>query len=511
MKCGVILTPVPGVYSSMSGTLDNSYEDPEALAVKVLDLTKNSRIAIGTSGFGSVGYPKTFPKYLARMAAEKGVKISILTGASAYAMDGVMAEAGVAERRYPYQNNPVMRKLINSGVVEFMDYHLGEWPFLVRNGWLDNVVGTLDLAIVEASKIVGDGFVPTGSVGSVTAFVDMAKHVIIELNRDVSEELMGIHDIYTPKPGEPIPVRNVSDRVGSPVVKVPPGKILGVVESHGIDVGGKPVEPGRTEKAIAENLLEFLQEEIRRGRLPGNLYPIESGVGAVNDAVFKAVGEAGFTGLRAWTEVIQDSLLNMYLDGKMEAMSATSLMLSPQNLERVYREAEDIKKNIVLRPQDVTNNIEVIRRLRVIAINTAVEVDIMGNVNSTHILGKNIINGIGGSGDFSRGAFLSIFITPSTRKDGRISTIVPLVSHVDTVDHDVDVVVTDQGYCDLRGLSLRERAKLIIEKCAHPTYKDQLWRYYEESIKEGGHAPFDPVKAFSFHINYINTGDMRGG
>jgi succinyl-CoA:acetate CoA-transferase len=483
--------------------------DPEKLASVIVDMVKGKNLVIGTSGFGSVGYPKTMPKYLAEEAFQKGVKVSILTGASAYAMDGIFAEKRVASRRYPYQNNPVMRKLINSGLVEFMDYHLGEWPFLVRYGWLDDVVGEIDLAIVEAAKVFENGFVPTGSVGAITAFVERAKYVVLEVNRDVSEEMNGIHDIYIPQPGEPIPIRKVEDRVGSPIVSLPKGKILGVVESSGIDVGGKPVEPGKVEKAIADNLLGFFEREVEKGRLPRTLYPLESGVGAVNDAVFKAVGEAGFKGLKAWTEVIQDSLLNMYLEGKMDALSATSLMLSPGNLESVYKEAEEIKKSIVLRPQDVTNNIELIRRLRVIAINTAVEVDILGNVNSTHILGKNMINGIGGSGDFSRGAFLSIFITPSIRKDGKISTIVPLVTHVDTVDHDVDVVVTDQGFCDLRGLSLRERARLIIEKCAHPIYRDQLWKYYKESIESGGHSPFNPEKAFSFHLNYIQSGDMR--
>ena len=485
------------------------FSDPEKLASVVIEKTVDNNLVIGTSGFGSVGYPKTMPRYLAEEAVSKGVKISILTGASAYAMDGIFAEKRVAVRRYPYQNNPIMRKLINDGLVEFMDYHLGEWPFLVRYGWLDGVVGNIDLAIVEAAQVLDDGFVPTGSVGAITAFVEKARYIILEVNRDVSEEMNGIHDIYVPQPGEPIPLRNVEDRIGLPIVKFPKGKLLGVVESSGIDVGGKPVEPGNVEKAIAENLLEFFQKEVEKGRLPENLYPLESGVGAVNDAVFKAVGEAGFKGLKAWTEVIQDSLLNMYLEGKMNALSATSLMLSPKNLERVYQEAEEIKRSIVLRPQDITNNVELIRRLRVIAINTAVEVDILGNVNSTHILGKNMINGIGGSGDFSRGAFLSIFITPSIRKGGKISTVVPLVTHVDTVDHDVDVIVTDQGYCDLRGLSLRERAKLIIEKCSHPIYKDQLWKYYENAVKSGGHSPFDPEKAYSFHLNYIKTGDMR--
>ncbi len=468
-------------------------------------------ISVGTSGFGSVGYPKAIPPALADAAAERGSKLIVLTGASSYGMDQVYAERGVASRRYPYQNNPLMRKLINDGVVAFMDYHLGEWPRLVASGWLHKFTEGLDLAIVEASKVTREGYIPTGSVGAAPAWARMARHVIIEVNEDVSPGIEGIHDIYYPEPGEPVPIRGVEDRVGTPYVPLDWSRVIAIVPSTGIDHGGEPAEPGTVEKRIAENLLEFLQGEVAEGRLPRSLYPLESGVGTVNDAVFKALSEAGFRGLRAWTEVVQDSLLGLYEEGMMEALSCTSLMLTPPNLARLYEEASRYREGIVLRPQDVTNNIEVIRRLRVIAINTAVEFDIYGNVNSTHILGSRVINGIGGSGDFARGAFLSIFIAPSTRKNGRISSVVPMVSHVDTPDHDVDVIVTDQGVCDLRGLSPREKAEVIIENCAHPDYRDQLWSYYRRALERGGHIPVLLEEAFSFHIRLRDTGDMRGG
>ena len=109
---------------------------------------------------------------------------------------------------------------------------------------------------------------------------------------------------------------------------------------------------------------------------------------------------------------------------------------------------------------------EIIRRLGVIAMNGMIEADIYGNVNSTHVMGSRIQNGIGGSGDFARNGYLSIFMAPSTAQKGTISTIVPMVSHVDHTEHDVQVVVTEQGLADLRGLSPRQRAHLIIEKCA---------------------------------------------
>jgi len=499
--------------SCIEGRVDQSLcsllASPEEAAARILREVPGTPLTVGTGGFGSVGYPKRVPEALARLLAREGRRLIVLTGASARGMDDVLAPAGVVERRYPYMNSPALRRLIEEGRVAFMDYHLGEWPGLVGAGWLYRHSRGVDVAIVEAAR-VGDGwFVPTGSVGAVPAWVELARWVVIEVNRSVDPGITGIHDIYRPVPGEPVPIRRVPDRVGEPVVRVPRGKILAIVESEGVDAGGTPVEPGPVEKAIAWNLVEFLEGEVRAGRLPGSLYPLESGVGTVNDAVFKAFGEAGFRGLQAWTEVVQDSLLGLYEAGIMEALSCTSLMLSPGNLERVYGEAGRYREGVVLRPQDVTNNIEVIRRLRVIAINTAVEVDIYGNVNSTHVLGRRLINGIGGSGDFSRGAYLSIFIAPSTRKDGRISTIVPMVTHVDTPDHDVDVVITEQGVCDLRGLSPREKARLVIDRCAHPDYRDLLDDYYRRAVERGGHIPHVLGDAFSLHQALEEHGDMR--
>ncbi len=489
------------------GSLCSLVSSPGDAARAAVSMARGGRLVVATGGFGSVGYPKATPPALAEALEEAGARAVVLTGASAYGMDEALA--GVVERRYPYMNNPRLRRLIEEGRVAFMDYHLGEWPGLVEAGWLHRFAPRVDVAIVEASRVYEDGFVPTASVGAIAAWVELAEKVIIEVNLDSSPELEGMHDIYRPRPGEPVPIRRVEDRVGSTRVPVPPGKILAIVESQGIDHGGEPAEPGPVERGIAENLLSFLEGEVEAGRLPRSLYPLESGVGVVNDAVFKAIGEAGFKGLRAWTEVVQDSLLGLYESGQMEAMSCTSLMLTPGNLEKLYSSASEYRGAVVLRPQDVTNNWEVIRRLRVIAINTAVEIDIYGNVNSTHILGSRLVNGIGGSGDFSRNAFLSIFIAPSVRKGGRISSIVPMVTHVDTPDHDVDVVVTEQGVCDLRGLSPREKAELIIERCAHPDYRDLLWDYYRRAAERGGHIPHLLEEAFSLHLRLREKGSMR--
>ncbi len=73
----------------------------------------------------------------------------------------------------------------------------------------------------------------------------------------------------------------------------------------------------------------------------------------------------------------------------------------------------------------------------------------------------------------------------------------------------VDIVVTEQGYADLRGLSPRERAPLIIERCVHPMYRDQLREYYEEALLRGGQTPHVLEKAFSWHTNFKVNGTMR--
>jgi succinyl-CoA:acetate CoA-transferase len=143
-----------------------------------------------------------------------------------------------------------------------------------------------------------------------------------------------------------------------------------------------------------------------------------------------------------------------------------------------------------------------------IAINTALELDIYGTVNSTHVLGTQMMNGIGGSGDFARNSRISIFVTKSIAKGGNISSIVPFISHVDHTEHDVDVIVTEQGYADLRGLAPRERVELIIDRCAHPMYREPLMDYYREALTRGGQTPHVLEKALSWHSNYAQTGTM---
>ena len=118
------------------------------------------------------------------------------------------------------------------------------------------------------------------------------------------------------------------------------------------------------------------------------------------------------------------------------------------------------------------------------------------------------MNGIGGSGDFTRNAYLSIFSCPSIQKGGKISAIVPMASHVDHSEHSVKVLVTEQGVADLRGKSPRQRAETIIENCVHPDYKQLMWDYLKLTQKPI-HTPHNLHAAFALHEAFAETGDMR--
>ncbi len=217
-----------------------------------------------------------------------------------------------------------------------------------------------------------------------------------------------------------------------------------------------------------------------------------------------------FTGLNVWTEVIQDAMFDLIDAGKLTFVSGTSLSPSPNGLVRFYRNILSYRDKIVLRPQEISNNPEIIRRLGVIAMNTALEVDIYGNANSTHTMGCSMVNGIGGSGDFSRSAGLVVMMTPSTAREGEISCVVPHVTHIDHTEHEVHVIVTDQGLADLRGLDPREKVPVIIENCAHPDYRPLLWDYYNRAVKHsGGHIPIILDEAFSWHVRFQRTKSMK--
>ena len=469
---------------------------------------------VGFSGFTPAGCPKVIPEAIARRAEQehkegRPFKIGMFTGASTGDhLDGALARAEAVKFRTPYQSNKDMRTLLNARGAEYFDMHLSELAQSLRYGFL----GRVDVAIVEAVDVTEDGeIVPAEGVGILPTICRMADKILIELNRFHPKELRGIHDIYEPEDPpmrREIPVYKPSDRIGQPFVKVDPKKIVGVVETNREPDGSKFAPLDDVTLAIGRNVSDFLVGEMKAGRLPKSFLPLQSGVGNVANAVLGCMGEnEAIPPFTVYTEVIQDAVIKLMDQGRVTFASGCSLSVSHEALREIYSRLDFFKDKLLLRPQEISNNPEVVRRLGVITINTALEADIFGNVNSTHVLGTKMMNGIGGSGDFTRSGYVSIFTTPSTAKDGKISSFVPMVSHMDHSEHSVKVIISEYGVADLRGKSPVQRAREIIERCAHPEYRPLLHAYLDRGVK--GHTPQSLDACFAFHRAFIETGDMR--
>ena len=413
--------------------------------------------------------------------------------------------------RLPYQSDPELRRRINAGETEYIDLHLSEVAQLVDYGFL----GKLNVAVIEVTSILQDGrMVPSSSVGNNQTWLNRAERVIIEVNSWQPTTLEGMHDIYkglqAPPYRTPIPIERPGQRLGTQYLEVDPKKVVAVVPTDSPDRNSPFKEPDEASRRIAGHILEFLGWEVKKGRLPANLLPLQSGVGNIANAVLFGLEEGPFEGLTSYTEVIQDGMVRLLKSGKMISASATAFSFSPEMMTEMNATMTDYRERILLRSQDISNNPGIIRRLGVIAMNGMIEADIYGHVNSTHVMGSSIQNGIGGSGDFARNSFLTIFMAPSVAKNGAISTIVPMVSHVDHTEHDVQVIVTENGLADLRGLSPRKRARLIIENCSSHEYKPLLLDYFQraEEKSKGKHAPHLLTESLSWHNRFLQTGSM---
>ncbi|WP_163969374.1 acetyl-CoA hydrolase/transferase family protein [Oceanobacillus halotolerans] len=466
-------------------------------------------MTLGLSGFTRAGDVKAVPMALVERAKEEPLKVNVFTGASLGSdIDRLFAENDMILKRLPFQADPTMRKKINDGSHMFVDHHLSHTSELLRA----NVIETVDYAILEAVSITEDGMIiPTTSIGNSLTFAENAKGIIVEINT-AQPDFEGLHDLYSPgKQGErsPIPLEKVDDRIGTIGIPVDSDKIKGIVFTEQQDSPSTIVQPDGETKLMANHLMDFLRDEIKAGRLTETLAPLQSGIGSVANAVLHGMIDSEFENLEVYSEVLQDAVFDLIDAGKVNMASCCSITLSEEKMKQVFSNFEKYRDKLIMRPQEISNHPEIIRRLGLISINTALEFDIYGNVNSTHVSGTKMMNGIGGSGDFARNARLAIFVTKSIAKNGDISSIVPFASHIDHTEHDVDVVVTEQGYADLRGLAPRERVPMIIENCAHPMYREQLWAYYQEAVDRGGQTPHIIEKALSWHTNFAENGTMR--
>ncbi len=472
---------------------------------------------VAVSGFTPSGCPKAVPLALAQQvrSGQRKLRLGLLSGASTgEELDSAWAELGIIARRAPYMTSKALRAAVNGGGAEpvaYTDLHLGMVAQNARYGFY----GPIHTAIIEAAAITEEGnLIPTTAVGCSQTWIDLADKVIVELNLRQPAELEGFHDIYRiqdPPVRQPIPLSAAAQRIGQPYLSCPREKIAAVVISD-LPEKPRPLAPeDEVSRKIARNIVAFLKNEKAAGRLSADVCPLQSGVGSVANAVLLGLKDSDFEHLCFFSEVMQDGILDLIDAGKADMASATSLSLSEAGMARLLGNLNAYRGKLVLRDSEISNNGEVIRRLGVIAMNTAVEADIYGNVNSSQMNGTNVYNGIGGSGDYARNSAISIFMTNSVAKNGKISSIVPMVTHVDHCEHDVDVIVTEQGYADLRGLSPKERALRIIENCAHPDYKGQLRAYFEDACAatHGAQTPHLLDRCFSFHQQLKKTGSMR--
>ncbi|MBQ0056115.1 MAG: succinate CoA transferase [Bacteroidales bacterium] len=471
---------------------------------------------VSVSGFTAAGSPRVVTAALAVRAeaeheAGREFKINLYTGAlTNECVDEALAKAHAIDKRMPFQGSPAMRAGINAGEINYFDMHLSVVGQYVRYGFL----GKIDYCIIEALAINEDGeIVLSGGVGCVDTYSQVADKIIIELNSAYDAKIRGLHDIYTPATPphrREIPIYEPQDRIGSPILRVDPKKVVAVVDCH-YKYGVKPFTPvDETTAQLGKNVARFLTEELQSGRIPAEFLPLQSGVGNVSNAILHELQEADdIPPFKLYTEVLQDQVIDLIDMGRCTFASSGSLALSDEVYDKVMDNIDFYKQHIVLRPYELSNHPEIVRRLGIVAINTALEADIFGNVNSTHVMGTKMMNGVGGAADFARNAYISVFICPSVAKGGSISAIVPYVSHVDSSEHSVMVLITEQGIADLRGKSPRQRAELIVENCAHPSYRPLLREYLKLMDGVAGHTPLSLHNAFSFHEEFLRSGDMH--
>lgn len=458
------------------------------------------------SGYAMAGYPKAVVEALVqRKRSGEDFAFELITGANVPWLDEKLGAEGLITRRAPMVASRNLAAQANRGSLRYVEQQMSKMPRLLRS----HSFGEIDVAVVEALGFDEDGdLIPTSSVGMTHYLMDAADEIVVEINAAQPEMLRSLHDIYipaAPPDAQPIPLVRTNQRIGKPGIPVDSKKIRHIVETDIPErLGPQPSGTALT-KSIADHLFNFLEIEFRK---TGHLPPIQTGFGSLADSVADAFQHSGFSNLQFFCGGITEPVLELLASGKATAVSTGGLGMS-ERVEQILKDTPNLRDHLVIRNGDITNNAEVIGRLGLIALNTAIEIDIYGNVNSSHIAGSRVVNGIGGGANFAQNAGLSVILIPSTAKDGVIANIVPMVSHQDIGEHDIDVVVTEKGVADLRGLDDGERADAIVTQCASVAFRDQLNAYLKTAREQvGGHHPQLPEAAFGWYRRLKEEGTM---
>lgn len=472
------------------------------------DIIQNG-MTVAMSGYAMAGYPKAVVKELVRRKQSgEHLTIGLITGANVPWLDETLGNEQMISTRAPMVASRVLSSQANSGAVRYIEQQMNRMPRLLRNGSF----GKIDVAVIEALGFDEDGsLIPTTSVGMTHYLMDAAEHIIVEINTAQPEALWGLHDIYAPAPPphtQPIPIVSVGQRIGRTGIPMNLEKLRHIVVSDIAEVSGTKTKITPESARIADHLFNFLELEISKNHnriLP----PIQTGFGGIADAIATAFEHSSFNDLQFFCGGVGGAVMELLASGKAKALSAGGLEMNGR-VESILKDTPDVRNRLVLRSGDVTNNAEVIGRLGLIALNSGIEMDIYGNVNSSHISGTHVVNGIGGGANFAQNAGLSVVLLPSVGRKGAVSNIVPMVSHQDICEHDVDIVITEHGVADLRGKDDIERAAAIVKNCTDGVYREQLDRYFDTArLKCGGHHPQLPQQAFAWYDRLAVYGTMQ--
>jgi acyl-CoA hydrolase len=342
-----------------------------------------------------------------------------------------------------------VRPAVEAGWADYIPIFLSDIPHLFRSGALP-----LDVALLNLSTPDRHGYCSFGtSVDIALAAAATARTVVALLNEGVPRAL-GDAFIHV-------------DRL---TYAVPASRPPFVVEAP---------EPTEAEARIGAHVAGLVEDEST----------LQLGIGAIPNAALARLGDRRDLGVHS--EMFSDGVVDLVEEGTITGAAKTVhpgkvIAAFVQGSERVYRFVHD-NPAVELHPADYTNDTAVIRRNhRMVAINSAIEVDLTGQVVADSIGGR-FYSGVGGQMDFVRGAALApggkaIIALPSTTRDGGTSRIVPTLREgagVVTTRAHVQYVVTEWGVAYLRGKSIRERARQLIW-VSHPKFREDLERHARE-------------------------------